>query len=300
MRAVSKKRLIFLSAPRIVLGQMKEVMILLLSRDGDELRLLNDALDDTGVRIVAIADVAMAVAEVGGQHTDLVVIGPSVLSGEARWFVERIMASAALRETPMVMMFYEARRSWVLEMIKLGLRAYIMLPREREDLRRRLLQHLPAERMRLRGDTILPKPRESVGERLRQRIARRQLEQVAAQVSPEAVAPIGESIKVLEQQFVEESGLMIRSSKREISLLEKIEDYMLRLGGNHSHLMGIFVNLLVVGKVRVAFRNKTERLSLVEESSKKTPQDAIHLIDDHLRRAAIANQPDTRTQRIIM
>lgn len=279
---------------------MKEVLVLLLSRDGDEVRLLNEALNDTGVRIVTMADVAMAVAEVGGQRADLVVIGPSVRSGEARWFVERIVASAALRDTPMVMMFYEARRSWVLEMIKLGLRAYIMLPRDREDLRRRLIQHLPAERLRLRGDAPLPKPRESVGERLRQRIARRQLEQAAAQVSPEAAAPVGESILVLEQQFIEESGLMIRSSKREISLLEKIDDYLLRLGGNHSHLMGIFVNLLVVGKVRVAFRNKTERLSLVEESSKKTPQDAINLIDDYLRRSAVAIQPDTKTQRIIM
>ena len=295
-----KKRLIFLLPPRIVAEEMKEVKILLLSRDGDELRLLHDALDDTGAKIVAMADVAMAIGEMGGQRADMVVIAPSVLSGEARWFVERMVASAALRDTPIVMMFYEARRSWVLEMIKLGLRAYIMLPRERADLRRRLLQHLPAERMRLRSDIPLTKPRESVGERLRQRIARRQLEQATAQVSPETAVPVGESIMVLEQQFVEESGLMIRSSKREITLLEKIDDYLLRLGGNHSHLMGIFVNLLVVGKVRVAFRNKTERLSLVEESSKKTPQDAIHLIDDYLRRAVAANQPDTKTQRIIM
>jgi DNA-binding response OmpR family regulator len=279
---------------------MKEVLVLLLSRDGDELRLLNEALDDAGVRIVTMADVAMAVAEVGAQRADLIVVGPSMPSGEARWFVERIMASAALLEIPVVMMFYEARRSWVLEMIKLGLRAYIMLPREREDLRRRLMQHLPTAKMLVQGDAQLTKPRESVGERLRQRIARRQLEQAAAHTRPEPAAPAGESIMVLEQQYMEESGLIIRSSKREISLHEKIDDYLLRLGGSHSHLVGIFVNLLVVGKVRVAFRNKTERLSLVDNSALKSNEDAIHLIDEYLRHAAAANQPDTKTQRIIM
>ena len=279
---------------------MNEVLVLLLSRDADELRILHEALDDTGVRIVPMADVALAVASVGSQRPNLVVVGPSVPSSEARWFVERIIANAALREIPVVMMFYEALRSWILEMIKLGIRAYILLPREREDLRRRLMQHLPTRRTLQNGEAQTSKPRESVGERLRQRIARRQLEQAKAQASPEAVVPVVESIMVLEQQFVEESGLMIRSSKREISLHEKIDDYLLRLGGSHSHLVGIFVNLLVVGKVRVAFRNKTERLSLAEGTALTSNEDAIHLIDDYLRRAAAANQPDTKTQRIIM
>lgn len=279
---------------------MKEVLILLLSSDGDELQLLNEALEGTGARIVAMADAAMAVAEAGGRPADMVIVGPSVRSAEARWFVERIMATPALRGIPVVMMFYEARRSWILEMIKLGLRAYIMLPREREDLRRRLMQHLPTGRMLIQGERQSPKPGNSVGERLRQRIARRQLEQATSKANPQSTVPAGKSIMVLEQQFIEESGLLIRSSKREISLFEKVHDYMLRLGGNHSHLVGIFVNLLTVGKVRVAFRNKTERLSLVAETAKKTPQDAINLIDEYLRQAGASSQPDTRTQRILM
>lgn len=279
---------------------MNEVLVLLLSRDGDELRLLHDALEDTDVRIVSMADAALAVANAGSQRPDLVVIGPSVPIGDAMWFIERVIASVALREIPVVMMFHEALRASILEMIKLGLRAYIMLPREREDLRRRLMQHFPTRKMPRHAEEQAPKPRESVGERLRQRMARRQLEQAKAQASPEADVPPGESIMVLEQQFLEESGLMIRGAKREISLHEKIDDYLLRLGGQHSHLVGIFVSLLVVGKVRVAFRNKTERLSLADGSVLKSNEEAIYIIDEYLSRAADANEPDTKTQRIIM
>jgi CheY-like chemotaxis protein len=176
----SKKRLIFSRASGMFLPGMKESLLLLLSRDGDEFRLLKDAFHGTSVRLVAMADASMAIAEAGVSQPDLLVVGPSVRSIEARWFLERIMANPALRDIPMVMMFYEVRRSWVLEMIKLGLRAYLMLPREKDDLRRRLIQHLPAARIPAHARVGLPKPRESVGERLRQRIAKRQLEQAAA------------------------------------------------------------------------------------------------------------------------
>jgi hypothetical protein len=279
---------------------MKDSHLLLLSRDGDELRLLKDALHGARVRMAVMGDASRAIAEAGVSQPDLLVVGPSIRSGEARWFLERIMVNPALRDIPMVMMFYEVRRSWVLEMIKLGLRAYLMLPREKDDLRRRLIQHLPVARIPAHVRVTLPKARESVGERLRQRIAKRQMEQAAAQASPEAAVPIEKSIRLVEQQFVEESGLMIRSSRREISLFDKIDDYLLRLGGSHSHLVGIFVNLLFTGKVRVVFRNKTERLSLLEGTSTMVKSDAIILIDDYLSRSDAFHQPDTNTQKIIM
>lgn len=279
---------------------MKEMLVLLLSHDEEELRIINEALDESGARIIAIDDVATAIGAVSAEGVNLVVIGPSVSGGVVRWFVERMMASRTLREIPIVLMFYDAPRVWILEMIKLGVRAYIMLPREREDLRHRLIQHLPSVKTRPLLETQLSKPRESIGSRLRQRIAKRQMEQAIGLASPEAVAPNGDSIMLLDQEFTVDSGLLLRSSKRKITLYKKIDDYLLRLGGNHSHLISIFVHLLVVGKVRVAFSNKTERLSLIDASTKKTLQDAICLIDDYLRRAAAAYQPDTKTQKIIM
>lgn len=278
---------------------MRAPLLLHLGREESELQILEDALEGTGVRIVTFSDVSKAIFEADREKPDLIIVGPSASSAEARWLVERLLCNSSIRQVPVVIMFYEAKRSWVLEMIKLGIRSYIVLPREKEDLRKRLGTHLPPGTIP-DGKSPSEKLRNSVGERLRQRIAKRQMEHAAAQIKASQNPEEFENIMLLDQQFIEESGLMIRSSKKEISLYEKIENYMLRLGGNHSHLVGIFTNLLVEGKVRVAFRNKTERLSLVDLDSKKTPEAAVRLIDDYLRQAALATQPDTQTQRIIM
>jgi hypothetical protein len=180
------------------------------------------------------------------------------------------------------------------------LRAYIQLPREREDLRRRLAQHLPAGIFSEQTRSKLPLPRESVGERLRHRIAKKQVENAVAESGSKSGIDLKKPIPLLEQQYAEDCGLTVRISTREISLFEKIDDYLLRFGGSNSHVVGIFMGLLVDGKVRVAFRDKSERLSLVEASDKKTGEAAIQLIDAYLKQAEAAAEPDTRTQKIIL
>ncbi len=275
-------------------------MVLLVSAEAGDWELLRVALGPTTVQLVTIHDVVTAAAEAEVHQPDLILIGTKIPRDHAQWLLERIMAHSTLRATPVVLMFYESRRSWVLEMIKQGLRSYIQLPREKEDFRRRLAQHLPAGVFEMHRAASLPKPRESVGERLRQRIAKRQIENAAALAGEESHASAGKRIMVLEQQFTEESGLTVRTSSREMSLFEKIDDYLLRFGGSNSHVIGIFMGLLVDGKIRVGFRYNSERLSLVDPSNKKTPEVAIQLIDAHLREAEAANQPDTRTQKIAL
>jgi hypothetical protein len=211
-----------------------------------------------------------------------------------------MMSSATLRGIPVVLIFYEPNRSWVLEMIKLGLRAFIQLPREKEDFRRRLAHHLPDGIFPARSNTRSPLSRESVGERLRQRIAKKQVESAVVQSGSQSDEDLAKPIVLLEQQFAEESGLTVRTSSREISLFEKIDDYLLRFGGSNSHVVGIFMGLLVDGKIRVALRDKTERLSLASLSDKKTPEAAIRLIDTYLRQAESSQLLDTRTQKIIL
>jgi hypothetical protein len=93
---------------------------------------------------------------------------------------------------------------------------------------------------------------------------------------------------------------MVRTSSREISLFQKIDEYLLRYGGNNSHVVGIFMGLLVDGKIRVTFKDKSERLSLVELSDKKSSESAIRFIDAYLNQVATLDMPDTRTQKIIL
>ena len=145
-----------------------------------------------------------------------------------------------------------------------------------------------------------PLARESVGERLRQRMAKKQVETAVANSSSKSDTNLAKPIVLIEQQFAEESGLMVRTSSREISLFEKIDDYLLRFGGSNSHVVGIFMGLLVDGKIRVALRDKSERLSLASLSDTKTPEAAIRIIDSYLRQSESSQLLDTTTQKIIL
>jgi response regulator RpfG family c-di-GMP phosphodiesterase len=279
---------------------MKEVLVLLLSGEESESRLLKETLDSSGVRITTMDDVSSALAKMEALGPDLVLIGSGISRPRAQWFLERMMSSSTLRGIPVVLIFYEPNRSWVLDMIKLGLRAFIQLPREKEDFRRRLAQHLPEGIFSARSNTRSPLSRESVGERLRQRIAKKQVESAVVQSGSQSDSDLAKPIVLLEQQFADESGLMVRTSSREISLFEKIDDYLLRFGGSNSHVVGIFMGLLVDGKIRVALRDKSERLSLASLSDKKTPEAAIRIIDSYLRQSESSQLLDTRTQKIIL
>ena len=277
---------------------MKTALILLVGGEVAEAQLLQKTLDSTGVRMVTMADAASALAKMEELRPDLVLIGSGIPRDRAQWALERMMASTTLRGIPVVLVFYESSRAWVLEMIKIGLRAYIQLPREREDLRRRLAQHLPTGFFSDQNKARPAQLRESVGDRLRQRMAKKQVENAVAEAGSKT--DFKKPILLLEQQYAEDCGLTVRISTREISLFEKIDDYLLRFGGSNSHVVGIFMGLLVDGKVRVAFRDKSERLSLVEASDKKTGEAAIQLIDAYLKQAEAVAEPDTRTQKIIL
>ena len=276
---------------------MNEITILLLSGEARDEQLLQDALKGTIARIVTIGDMMTALAEAGTRRPALVLIGSGIPRSHAQWLLERMMADATLRGIPVVLMFYESNRSWVLEMIKLGLRAYIQLPRQIEDFRRRIAQHLPEGVLAVRSKHRSSHGGDSVGERLRQRMAKKQVESAVAKSSePDLARPI----PLLEQHFSEENGLMVRISSREIPMFEKMEEYLLRFGGNNSHVIGIFMGLLVNGKIRLGFRDKTERLSLANPSDKTTTEGAIRLIDAYLHKAASSQQPDHETQRITL
>jgi response regulator RpfG family c-di-GMP phosphodiesterase len=279
---------------------MKEALVLLLSCEASESQLLQETLDSSSVRITTMDDVSTALATMEALGPALVLIGSGISQPHALWFLERMMSCSALRGIPVVLIFYEPNRSWVLDMIKLGLRAFIQLPREKEDLRRRLAQHLPEGIFPARSKIHSSLARESVGERLRQRLIRKQVENAVASSGPPSDTELATPIILLEQQFTEESGLTVRTSSREVSLFEKIDDYLLRFGGSNSHVVGIFMGLLVVGKIRVALRDKSERLSLGSLSDKKSAAVAIRIIDTYLRQKGSSQLQDTITQKIIL
>jgi len=88
------------------------------------------------------------------------------------------------------------------------------------------------------------------------------------------------------------------------TLSDKIDEYILKLGYSNSQTLGIIVQILTQGKVRVDFRNYTERLQLFEDGELFTRTEAVDIFDRHIinmkKPAAAESSASNMTQRIVI
>ncbi|MBI4027115.1 MAG: hypothetical protein HY360_19170 [Verrucomicrobia bacterium] len=83
-----------------------------------------------------------------------------------------------------------------------------------------------------------------------------------------------------------EDGMMSGiATTAEVRLNEKLDDYLLRLGYSSAHITGIMVQLLTKTKVRVDFREYTERIELVNPEDQLSSTQAISLLEDYITAA---------------
>jgi hypothetical protein len=59
------------------------------------------------------------------------------------------------------------------------------------------------------------------------------------------------------------------------TLATKLKEYIFRLGQTHTQTLGICVQILTVGKVRIEFRDYTERVSLTKKTDLMSRPQAI-------------------------
>lgn len=65
-------------------------------------------------------------------------------------------------------------------------------------------------------------------------------------------------------------------------LSEKMDEYIFKLGCSSAHTLGVMVQLLTVGKIRLDFREYSERLELVNPADMMTRPQAMALIESYL------------------
>ena len=104
------------------------------------------------------------------------------------------------------------------------------------------------------------------------------------------------------QSSTKANGASTDMDEKEMLLSEKIDEYLFRLGYSSTHTLGIVVQLLVTGKVRVDFREHYERLQLVKKKDVMDRTHAVDLFELHLathRKDETQSGPDF-TQKIII
>ena len=96
-----------------------------------------------------------------------------------------------------------------------------------------------------------------------------------------------------------EDGLRTKATIDSVKLSEKMHEYLTKMGYTNAHIYNIIVHLLTSGKVRVDFRNYTERLELPGTEMYSKVQ-AITLLDDFIEQNFQQGKAVNLTQRIVI
>jgi hypothetical protein len=95
------------------------------------------------------------------------------------------------------------------------------------------------------------------------------------------------SIMLLETRTLHHAGIPEKSAESSCSLAEKIEELVLKIGYSNAQALSVIIQLLTVGKIRVDFRDYSQRLQLASKSDMMTRAHAAEIFDMHLTRMKV-------------
>lgn len=105
-----------------------------------------------------------------------------------------------------------------------------------------------------------------------------------------------------ETKTITNNGVSHDAEVTQTNLAQKIDDFMLKLGYSNAHVLGVVIQLLTRGKVRVDFRDYTERIEIVGGMPLMDRSQAVLVFDAHIaknRKADDSSELDA-TQKIMV
>jgi hypothetical protein len=85
-----------------------------------------------------------------------------------------------------------------------------------------------------------------------------------------------------------------------VKLADKISDYMIRIGDSNSLCLNVVIQLLNRGKVRVDFRDTSERLELINQQDQISRPEALMVLDHWIKANRFNSEPPDATQKIVI
>jgi len=107
-------------------------------------------------------------------------------------------------------------------------------------------------------------------------------------------------IMVRDEVFFIEQGTREPVPPKIVTLASKIDEFVLKVGNNSTHVMSVVVQLLTVGKVRLDFRDYTQRLELLNPSEIMSRPQAAAVFDHYLATANKDEDISLMTQKIVI
>ena len=106
-------------------------------------------------------------------------------------------------------------------------------------------------------------------------------------------------IMVKDEVFFIEQGTRETTPPKIVTLASKIDEYVLKIGYSNTHVMSVVVQLLTLGKVRLDFRDYSERLELLDPTETMSRPQAATVFDSHMN-SIRKDDPSLLTQKIII
>ncbi|MEM9445755.1 MAG: hypothetical protein AAGA18_10435 [Verrucomicrobiota bacterium] len=90
-----------------------------------------------------------------------------------------------------------------------------------------------------------------------------------------------QNITITETQWPNDEELIVPTTNT-IYLSQKIDEFIFKLGYTSVHTVGILLQLLIDGKIRITYKNHTERLELVDDKHLMNRRDALDMFEKYI------------------
>ena len=107
-------------------------------------------------------------------------------------------------------------------------------------------------------------------------------------------------IMIRDEVFFIDQGAREPVPPKIVTLASKIDEFILKVGHTSTHVMSVVVQLLTLGKVRLDFRDYSERLELLNLSEIMSRTQAAAVFEHHLAAANRDDDVSLMTQKIVI
>lgn len=256
--------------------------------------LVTRALAPYDVRLIHAEDGMMGFHFAVNENPEVVLLDVKMPGLNGYEVLEKLRKDSRTREASVLVITSETVRENVLRLLKFGIQDYIVKPFDESTLVDRISRHIRLHRRGFSAKSAIPRAVEASASS-----KSRSQKLTPASIMPK-VRPTAMTTKLRLQKFNITDGQPV-DGIQETTLASKIDDYVLLLGSMNAFLIGIFMKLLEVGKVRVEFRDRCERLTLAEAQEPMDKQQAMGLIEGYMTRKgwiSSGDQPSGVTQQI--
>ena len=107
-------------------------------------------------------------------------------------------------------------------------------------------------------------------------------------------------IMIRDEMFLIDQGTREPVPPKIVSLASKIDEFILKVGHSNTNVMSLVVHLLTTGKVRLDFRDYTERLELLNLAEIMSRPQAAAVFDQHMSTGNKNEDVSMMTQKIVI